>query len=115
MRIKTVKIKNFRGYKEEVEIHFGNLTVFVGKNDIGKSTVLEALDIFFNDSKGVIKIDKDDVNKQALATNDTETIISVCFEELPANIIIDATNQTTLQAEYLLNLDGNLEIIKKVL
>lgn len=31
MRIKTVKIKNFRGYKEEVEIHFGNLTVFVGK------------------------------------------------------------------------------------
>ncbi|MCI6160439.1 MAG: AAA family ATPase [Prevotella sp.] len=113
MRIKTVKIKNFRGYKEEVEIHFGNLTVFVGKNDIGKSTVLEALDIFFNDSKGVIKIDKDDVNKQALATNDTETIISVCFEELPANIIIDATNQTTLQAEYLLNLDGNLEIIKK--
>lgn len=113
MRIKTVKIKNFRGYKDEVEIQFGKLTAFVGKNDIGKSTILEALDIFFNDSKGVIKIDKDDVNKQALALNDTETIISVCFEELPANIIIDATNQTTLQAEYLLNLDGNLEIIKK--
>ena len=113
MRIKTVKIKNFRGYKDEVEIQFGNLTAFVGKNDIGKSTVLEALDIFFNDSKGVIKIDKDDINKQALAINDTETIISVCFEELPENIIIDATNQTTLQAEYLLNLDGNLEIIKK--
>ena len=102
MRIKTVKIKNFRGYKDEVEIQFGNLTAFVGKNDIGKSTVLEALDIFFNDSKGVIKIDKDDINKQALAINDTETIISVCFEELPENIIIDATKQRFKQSIYLI-------------
>ena len=80
MKIKTINIKNFRSYKDEVEIEFGDLTAFVGKNDIGKSTVLEALDIFFNDSKGVIKLDKDDVNKQALADGDTETVISVCFE-----------------------------------
>ncbi len=113
MRIKTIKIKNFRSYKDEVEIEFGNLTAFVGKNDIGKSTVLEALDIFFNDGKGVIKLDKDDINKQALAEGDTETVISVCFEELPINIIIDSTNQTTLQAEYLLNSSNQLEIIKK--
>ena len=103
MKIKTIKIKNFRSYKDEVEIEFGDLTAFVGKNDIGKSTVLEALDIFFNDSKGVIKLDKDDVNKQAFAAGDTETVISVCFEELPTTIVIDTTNQTTLQAEYLLN------------
>lgn len=113
MKIKTVKIKNFRSYKDEVEIEFGDLTAFVGKNDIGKSTVLEALDIFFNDSKGVIKLDKDDVNKQALAVDDTETIISVCFEELPTSIVIDSTNQTTLQNEYLLNSNSKLEIIKK--
>ncbi len=36
---------------------FDNLTVFVGKHDIGKSTILEALDIFFNGGKGVNKID----------------------------------------------------------
>lgn len=113
MKIKTIKIKNFRSYKDEVEIEFGDLTAFVGKNDIGKSTVLEALDIFFNDSKGVIKLDKDDVNKQALADGDTETIISVCFEELPTSIVIDSTNQTTLQDEYLLNSNNQLEIIKK--
>ena len=101
MRIMKIKIKNFRSYKDEVVIEFGDLTAFVGKNDIGKSTVLEALDIFFNDGKGVIKIDKDDVNKQALAEGDTETMISVCFEDLPANIIIDSTNQTTLEEEYL--------------
>lgn len=46
MKIDSIKIKNFRGYKEEVKIELNDLTVFVGKNDIGKSTILEALDIF---------------------------------------------------------------------
>ena len=51
MKISSVKIKNFRSYKEEIEIKFDDLTVFVGKNDIGKSTVLEALDIFLITTK----------------------------------------------------------------
>ncbi len=113
MKIKTIKIQNFRSYKEEVEIELGDLTAFVGKNDIGKSTVLEALDIFFNCGKGVVKLDKDDVNKQALAEGNKETIISACFEDLPTNIVIDSTNQTTLQDEYLLNSNNQLEIVKK--
>ena len=50
MKIKTVKLHNFRSYKD-VTINFDDLTAFVGKNDIGKSTILEALDIFFNESK----------------------------------------------------------------
>lgn len=113
MKIKTIKIQNFRSYKDEVEIEFGDLIAFVGKNDIGKSTVLEALDIFFNCGNGIIKLDKDDINKQALSDGNTETIISVCFEELPTSIVIDSTNLTTLQAEYLLNSSGQLEIAKK--
>lgn len=113
MKIKTVKIKNFRSYKDEVIIDFGDLTAFVGKNDIGKSTILEALDIFFNDGKGVVKLDKDDVNKEALSDGDNQIVISVCFEELPATIIIDSTNETTLATEYLLNSNSQLEIIKK--
>ncbi len=113
MKIKKIKIKNFRSYKDEIEIEFGSLTAFVGKNDIGKSTILEALDVFFNDGKGIIKLDKDDVNKQAMGEGDNEIIISVCFEELPASIIIDSTNETTLQSEYLLNSNNQLEVIKK--
>lgn len=46
MRLKSFSLKNFRGYKDEVGIDMRNLTVFVGRNDIGKSTILEALDIF---------------------------------------------------------------------
>jgi ABC-type cobalamin/Fe3+-siderophores transport system ATPase subunit len=64
MKIKTVRIENFRAYKSETTFELNDLNVIVGKNDIGKSTVLEALDIFFNENKGIIKIDKDDVNKK---------------------------------------------------
>jgi len=113
MKTKSIKLKNFRSYKDEVIIEFGDLTAFVGKNDIGKSTILEALDIFFNENKGVIKLDKDDINKQAVSDGDNEIIISACFEELPQNIVIDSTNETTLQAEYLLNSSNQLEIIKR--
>ena len=108
-----MKLTNFRGYKEEVLIDFSNLTAFVGKNDIGKSSILEVLDIFFNEGKGSVKLDKDDINKHAVLEGDSEIRISVCFNELPENIIIDATNETTLQSEYLLNTNSQLEVIKK--
>lgn len=64
MKIKSVKIKNFRGYRDEMRVDFDDLTVLIGKNDIGKSTILEALDIFFNETSGVVKWDKSDLNVQ---------------------------------------------------
>jgi len=54
MRIAKIKIKNFRNYKDETSINLSDLTVFIGKNDVGKSTVLEALDIFFNEGAGCV-------------------------------------------------------------
>lgn len=113
MKIKAVAIKNFRGYKDEIKISFDDLTVFVGKNDIGKSTILEALDIFFNEGSGVIKLDKSDLNIHAVKENNEETMISVCFSDLPEHIVIDSTVRTTLIEEYMLNSDGLLEIVKR--
>ncbi|SHJ57559.1 AAA ATPase domain-containing protein [Hathewaya proteolytica DSM 3090] len=113
MKIHSMKVKNFRGYSNEVEIFFNDLTVFVGKNDIGKSTILEALDIFFNDGKGVVKLEKSDVNIQEQRQVNQETIITICFKNLPERIIIDSTVETTLEKEYLLNEDGFLEVEKK--
>ena len=113
MLMKSMVLHNFRSYHGDVSIEFGKFTAFVGKNDIGKSTILEALDVFFNDSKGVVKIDKPDINIVAAAEGDNDISISICFEDLPERVIIDATNETTLQAEYLLNSRGQLEIVKK--
>lgn len=113
MKIDSVKIKNFRGYKEETEIKLNDLTVFVGKNDIGKSTILEALDIFFNDGKGIIKLDKTDVNVMCRKEENLETELSICFSELPEKIIIDSTVETSLHGEFMLNSNGQLEVIKR--
>lgn len=113
MKIVKVKLENFRSYKEEVIVDFNDLTVFVGKNDIGKSTILEALDIFFNEGRGVVKIDKEDINKQAKEEGNNEIKITVVFENLPSSLTIDTSNPTTLDNEYLLNNANQLEIIKK--
>ena len=59
MKLCEVILKNFRGYYPETRIKIDNLTALIGKNDIGKSTILEALDIFFNQAN---KIDVGDRN-----------------------------------------------------
>ena len=113
MKLHSLKMQNFRGYREEINIVFDDLTVFVGKNDIGKSTILEALDIFFNEGKGVIKIEKGDVNISEAQDGNLDTIITVCFKDLPQTVVIDTTVETSLQDEYMLNSDGYLEVIKR--
>ncbi|MBY0545072.1 MAG: ATP-binding protein [Gammaproteobacteria bacterium] len=112
MKISQVKISNFRGYKDETTIDINSLTVFVGKNDVGKSTILEALDIFFNEGRGIIKLDKEDINKKELNEGNKDITISVIFEEFPKELVIDSTNHTTLADEYLLNCNGKLEVVK---
>ena len=113
MQIKPLTLQNFRRYSNAVTIEFENLTAFVGKNDVGKSSILEALDIFFNDGRGCIKLDKDDINKIEASCGNNEISIAVCFENLPDTVVIDATNETTLESEYLLNESRQLEIVKK--
>ena len=89
MKLTKLKLKNFRTYQEEITIELDNLTAFVGKNDAGKSTILEALDIFFNSGYGTIKLDKEDINKTSLKNGDDEIIISACFTDLPSNVKLD--------------------------
>lgn len=48
MILKKLKLKNFRGYTNIVVDFDSNMNVIIGKNDVGKSTILEALEIFFN-------------------------------------------------------------------
>ena len=45
--IKRIRIKNFRSLVDET-IEFSDVNFFVGKNDCGKSNVLKALNLFFN-------------------------------------------------------------------
>jgi len=109
MKLKEIGIKNFRGYTAEKRVPIdANVTGITGRNDVGKSTILEALDIFF--PGGDSSIDKEDFNMSNL---DEPVEIRCVFDDLPLEIVIDEANTTTLADEHLLNDKGELEILKR--
>lgn len=107
MKIRSISIKNFRCYGQAVTTTFDDLTTFVGKNDIGKSTILEALEIFFNNE--TVKIEPGDAN---IYSEDPEVVITCEFAELPTSLSLDAGAETSLADEYLLTAEGTLKIKK---
>lgn len=107
MKLKAVVLEGFRGYGGRIRIELGDLIAFIGKNDVGKSSILEALSIFFG--SGEVKLDRSDLCVYGGAT----TIrIGAVFSGLPQESVLDASAQTTLADEHLLNADGDLEIHK---
>lgn len=111
MRLKTVKLTNFRGYRGTVVIPIDEgMTGIVGRNDYGKSTILEALDIFFE--SGETKPDKSDMNCFARVDGEDSFEIACEFDDIPTSLILDENVETTLSREMLLNAGGAFEIVK---
>ena len=108
MKLKQVRIENFRCY-EDITVEFDALTTIVGKNDIGKSSILEALEIFFNNE--TVKIDPTDVNIHSEG-NKVDTI-TCDFISLPESLVLDADANTNLAEEYLTIADDTLRISKQ--
>jgi putative ATP-dependent endonuclease of OLD family len=107
MKLKSISIKNFRCYQDEVTVAFEDLTTFIGKNDIGKSSVLEALEIFFNND--TVKIEQADAHIHSI---DKRVSITCEFTDVPDLITLDAGAETTLAGEFLLTAEGTLKIRK---
>ncbi|RKY89485.1 hypothetical protein DRQ11_00905 [candidate division KSB1 bacterium] len=106
MKLSRLRIRNFRCFKDEIAIDFEDITALIGKNDSGKSTILEALDIFLNDRDP----DKDDASKHG----DPKDLTIICeFTNFPNELILDDASPTTLEEEFLLNGEGKLEIHKR--
>ena len=98
---------NFRGYKN-IEVKFDdNFSVIIGKNDVGKSTILEALEIFFNSEQ--VKMDSGDLR---VNHDDNDSIIRISCEFFVEDdkILVDSMVSTNLKDEYLYNSSGLLEI-----
>lgn len=104
MKLEKLTLKNFRCYKDKTIFKVDDLNCLIGKNDAGKSTILEALDGFFNDT-----IDTGD-----LSTNsDVSEIQITCeFSDIPDALILDTSIETNPQEEGILNANGNLEIVR---
>lgn len=111
MRLKSVKLTNFRGYRDTTVVLIDDaMTGIVGRNDYGKSTILEALAIFF-EADGA-KVDKNDMNCFSVRDGAEQFEIACEFDELPEAIVLDENVETSLSQEYLLNAEGVLEIVK---
>lgn len=111
MRLKSVKLTNFRGYRTTtiIPIDFA-MTGIVGRNDFGKSTVLEALAIFFDNAD--IKPDKSDMNCFSLTEGRDKFEIACEFDDFPEALVLDENAQTSLSQEFLLNGVGAFEVVK---
>ncbi|MFF6947485.1 AAA family ATPase [Streptomyces iakyrus] len=63
MKIKRVRIENFCCLRS-LDVSFDSITSLIGPTGVGKSTVLRALDWFFNGEKGGI-LSEEDVHSAA--------------------------------------------------
>lgn len=107
MKLRKVILENFRSYKERVTLDVADFTTLIGKNDAGKSTILEALEIFFNNN--LVKIESSD---RCVFSESTNIRIGCVFSDFHDQILLDSSVYTSLEEEYLLNNEGHLEIHK---
>ena len=106
MKLIGLTVENFRCYSVPISVRFGDLTALVGRNDVGKSTLMDALAVFFEAAKP----DKDDACK----SGDPKQMRITCeFDSTPSGLIVDTDFPTTLLAEHLLGPTGNLVIQKR--
>lgn len=80
MKIKRVRIENFCCL-HEVDIAFDEITSFIGPTGVGKSTVLRALDWFFNGEKS-IALTTEDVHSAVAAGGGERISVEVEFDGL---------------------------------
>ena len=76
MKLSKVIIENFRSYSHRVELSIEQITAIIGKNDVGKSSILDALDTFFNQGKL-------DVADRNIHSTDNPVIIGRVFSNPP--------------------------------
>lgn len=80
MKIKKIEIQNYKTIKKLNVDFYNDITLIVGKNNIGKSNVLKAIEIFFEwveKRKVPSSLDYNDFRK-----NSTQINLSVTFDEV---------------------------------
>lgn len=104
MKLVEVALENFRGYAERTVIKIDDLTVLIGANDSGKSSVMEALHIVLGDGA----IDASDICVRA--KRGQHVAIECVFTDLPSSLSLDAGAETCLEDEFLLDSSKQLRL-----
>ena len=107
MRLRRIEIENYRAFAAPIEVEVDDFTALIGKNDIGKSSVLAALTIFLEGDGA--KIDQGD---GSLHGDKSKVRITCEFDHLPEKVVLDNQFETTLHDERVLRNNGRLRITK---
>lgn len=105
MKIFSISLNNFGPFSQLQEFKVADLATLVGKNDVGKTHILKALDIFFENSKML----SENVYKN-IAT-EGKISIEVAFKDFPAEINV-GTERVIIADEKILNSRSHLKIKK---
>ncbi len=106
MKLRRIEIENFRGFSPAITIEVDDFTALIGRNDIGKSSILAALTIFL---EGDLKIESED---GCIHGAPNSVRITCEFDELPNSVILDDLFETSLQDENILRANGRLRVTK---
>jgi predicted ATPase len=109
LKLESFEIHGFRGYREKRKVAFSDLTTFVGKNDAGKSSLMDAMDLFFD---AAAKLDKDDL---CVSEDVAQVELVAEFSSFPEEIVLDATSTTSLSAEKLLYVQDELPPLLRII
>jgi len=107
MKLSKLILHNYRCYAGDVVMSIEDLTCIIGRNDVGKSSIMEALDAFFNDT--ATSLNKTDLTTTAPA-DDQKIEITCFFTGLPDEMVLDTSAPCNLDEEGLLNSNKELEI-----
>lgn len=112
MKLIKFGISGFRGFSSDKlsTIDVNDLTTLIGKNDAGKSSVLDAMDVFFN---GISNLDNDDFHIDSDGARAESIELQATFSSNEFIVKLE-TVDTNLSKEGLLSKDGNLVITQKI-
>ena len=126
MKLKKFSVKNYKVFRDNFEVKFMNnndedispnfFNILIGKNNMGKSTFLEAISEFFKPNTAANKIPVDCFNninnniilKATFTLNSDDDILKYLIEE---HIINDNTDLLTIEVSKNYKVDKNAEYI----
>ena len=103
MKLKSIRLENFHGVAGTTDAVVSDFAVLVGRNDVGKSTLLKALHLFLNGTTP----SQDSNNAQNQATT---IAIELAFFPSTIPIVIDEAISTSFETEQLLDESGHLRL-----
>ncbi|MCK4798501.1 MAG: AAA family ATPase [Spirochaetes bacterium] len=114
MKLQSIRIKGLKCYKDSGIIPFYNLSVFIGENDAGKSTVLDALGFLLNNKNPRYSENETD-NDFRTDSDSIELIATFFLENLNSEIEkFTINNEVKIRKTFLKDNPFKIEVYVQV-